>query len=210
MSNMKHLIVLTTLLLSVFILKAQNAKPQVYGEVGMGAGQTLFSADTKNQLRQALGGAFNPGITSNLIMAFYYAPEKWRGFGIGSRIKGSIATSVKGDFGDSYFFNFYNLAISTKYYAFSKQFNKGWYGRMGVGFGQLTTKRANEDTDSYTHQFAVGNTFTGSIGYSIPLRKTSISFEVEYEGSSRSGTINGVGDQNIRSGQAALNIIYSF
>lgn len=210
MSNMKHLSILTILLVSAFTLKAQNTKPQVYGEVGMGAGQTLFFADTKNQLRQALGGAFNPGITSNLIMAFYYAPEKWKGLGIGSRIKGSIATSVIGDFGDSYFFNFYNLAISTKYYAFSKQFNKGSYGRLGVGFGQLTTKRANEETNSYIHQFAVGNTITGSIGYSLPFSKSSISFEAEYEASSRSGTINGVGDQNIRSGQAAINIIYTF
>ncbi len=207
---MKKSILILTLLTFALVANAQEKKLPVYGELGLGFGQTLFMGDTKNQLRQALGGTFDPGIVSNVIMAVYYAPDRWKGLGIGSRIKGSIAGSVEGDFGDSYFFNYYNLSASVKYYAFSRQFNMGWYGRAGIGTGQLTTKRANEEKDSYTHQFAVGTTFTGSIGYTLPFQHTAISLEAEFEGSSRSGTIDGLGDQTISSGQLGVNFIYSF
>ena len=207
---MKKVIFILTIMTATFAAKAQEKELPVYGEFGLGFGQTLFFGDTKNQVRDALGGTFEPGITSNLAMAFYYAPKKWKGLGIGSRIKGSIATSVEGDFGDSYFFNYYNLSASAKYYAFSRQFNKGVYGRASVGFGQLTTKRANDETKNYVHQFAVGSTFTGSIGYSFTFKKSAISLEAEFESSSRNGTIKGIGDQSIRSGQIGLNVIYSF
>jgi hypothetical protein len=207
---MKKVVLMFAFVLAFFVANAQEKKLPVYGEFGVGFGQTLFMGETKNQVRSALGGAFEPGITGNLSMAFYYAPEKWKGLGLGSRIKGSIAGSVIGDFGDSYFFNYYNLSFSAKYYAFSGQFNRGLYARGSIGFGQLTTKRANEVTNNYVHQFAVGSTLTGSIGYSFPFNKSAISLEAEFESSSRSGTINGLGDQSIRSGQIGLNVIYSF
>jgi hypothetical protein len=207
---MKKEILMFAFALAVFVANAQEKKLPVYGEFGVGFGQTLFMGETKNQVRAALGGAFDPGITGNLSMAFYYAPENWKGLGLGSRIKGSIAGSIIGDFGDSYFFNYYNLSFSAKYYALSGQFNRGLYARGSIGFGQLTTKRANEVTNNYVHQFAVGSTLTGSIGYSFPFNKSAISLEAEFESSSRSGTINGIGDQSIRSGQIGLNVIYSF
>jgi hypothetical protein len=207
---MKKAIFLLALSAASFTVKSQESKSPVYGEFGLGFGQTLFMGETKNQVRAALGGTFNPGITSNLVMAFYYAPTSWKGLGIGSRIKGSIATSAPGDFGDSYFFNYYNLSASAKYYAFSGRFNKGLYGRAAVGFGQLTTKRANEATKEFVHQFAVGSTFTGSIGYSFALKKSAISLEAEFESSSRNGTIKSIGDQSIRSGQVGFNAIFSF
>jgi hypothetical protein len=207
---MKKILLFSAFILAAFAASAQEKKLPVYGEFGLGFGQTLFMGDTQNQLRSALGGSFDPGITNNLMMAFYYAPSKWKGLGIGSRIKGSIATSVEGDFGDSYFFNYYNLSASAKYYPFSQKFNKGFYARGGIGFGQLTTKRANDEKKEYVHQFAVGSTLTGSIGYSFPLRHSAISLEAEFETSSRSGTIDGIGDESIRSGQLGVNLIYSF
>ncbi len=206
---MKKTLFTSALLLASFFASAQDAKLPVYGEFGLGFGQTLFTGDTKTLVGEALGGTFDPGIASNLMMAFYYAPQKWKGLGIGSRIKGAIATSVTGDFGDSYFFNYYNLSASAKYYV-SREFNRGLYGRAGIGFGQLTTKRANETTNAYTHQFAVGITLTGSVGYSLPVRRGTFSLEAEYESSSRNGTIDRLGDQTLRSGQVALNLIYSF
>lgn len=207
---MKKGILMFALVATVLVANAQEKKLPVYGEFGLGFGQTLFMSETKTQIRSALGGTFDPGVTGNLSMAFYYAPEKWKGLGLGSRIKGSAAGSVIGDFGDSYFFNYYNLSFSAKYYAFSGQFNRGLYARASVGFGQLTSKRANEVTNNYVHQFAVGSTLTGSIGYSFPFNKSAISIEAEFESSSRSGTINGLGEQSIRSGQAGINVIYSF
>lgn len=206
---MKNVFLTSALFLTALVASAQSTKPTVYGEFGLGFGQTTFGSDTKAQLRSALGGAFDPGITNNLMMAFYYAPEKWKGFGVGSRIKGAIATSKTGDFGDSYFFNYYNISATAKYYA-SRQFNKGLYGRAGIGFGQLTTKRANETTNTYVHQFAVGNTLTGSIGYSLPTKRGALSLEAEYEQSSRNGTIDKLGEQTISSGQVAVNLIFSF
>ncbi len=205
----KSLLLVLALLLTQLV-SAQTEKQRIYGEVGLGFGQTTFGSSTKSQLRQALGGSFNPGIVGNSSMAFYYAPESWKGLGIGSRIKGAAAGSVIGEFGDSYFFNYYNLSASAKYYAISKTFNKGWYVRANAGFGQLTTKRANEKTDTYVHQFAIGSTYTGGIGYTVPFQKTALSLEVEAETSSRSGTVNGVGDVTITNGQIGMNLIWSF
>lgn len=197
------------ILFSTMTVQAQKAT--IYGEVGLGFGQTLFFGDIEDKLRQSLGGSFEPNIANNLMMAFYIAPENWKGLGIGSRIKGSIGTSVEGDFGDGYLFNYYNLAIAAKYYPFSQQFNKGIYGRGSIGFGQVTTKRENETTDEYRHQYAIGGVFTAGAGYTIPFKKTALSIEAEFEIANRNGTISGVGDgQPFQSGQLSVNFILSF
>lgn len=192
-------------------LHAQTGKKTVYGEVGLGFGQTLFAGDIRTKLRQSLGGSFEPGTGNNLLMGFYVAPETWRGLGIGSRIRGTFGAPVTGEFGDKYIFNYYNLAVSAKYYAISRQYNRGFYGRGSIGFGQLTTKRQNEAARQYTHQYAIGSSLMGGIGYTRPFRKTSLSIEAEYERSSRQGTINGVGDnQSFRSGQLGINLYVTF
>jgi hypothetical protein len=188
----------------------KKSKLPVYGEFGLGWGQTLFFGDMKAQLTQSYGGSFSPGIGNNLMMGFYVAPESWKGLGIGSRIKGTFGTSVKGDNGDSYIFNYYNLAVTAKYYALSRAFNKGLYARGSFGFGQFTTKRVNEATNLYKHQYAIGTSLMSGIGYTIPLKKAALSFEVEFDYSNRNGTIDGKGDAGYQSGQIGGNIILSF
>lgn len=188
----------------------EKSRFPIYGEIGLGFGQTLFFADMKSQLTKSYGGAFDSGTGNNLMMGFYIAPENWKGLGIGSRIKGTFGSSVKGDNGDSYIFNYYNLAITAKYYALSKEFNKGLYARGSFGFGQFTTKRVNEATNLYKHQYAIGTSLMGSIGYTLPFKKTAISFEAEFEYSNRNGTIDGFGDAGYQSGQIGGNIILSF
>lgn len=188
----------------------KKSKPIIYGEFGLGTGQTLFFGDMKSKLFQSYGGSFSPGIGNNVIMGFYVAPERWKGLGIGTRIKGTFGTSVKGDNGDSYIFNYYNLAVSAKYYALSKTFNKGFYVRGSWGFGQFTTKRVNEATKLYKHQYAIGSSLMGGIGFTIPLKKMSLSIETEFDYSSRTGTINGIGGSSYQSGQLGGNIILSF
>ncbi len=187
-----------------------KTKAPVYGEVGLGFGQTLFFGDIDAQLLASYGGSFSPGTGNNLMMGFYVAPVNWKGLGIGSRIKGTFGASVAGDNGDSYIFNFYNLALSAKFYALTGEFNKGLYARGGVGFGQFTSKRENEPTNLYRHQYAIGTTFTGGVGYTIPLKRTALSFEAEFEYSSRNGTIDGKGDASYQSGQICGNVIFSF
>lgn len=211
---------IATLAVSITCLFAQMVSAQttidkttklpIYGEIGLGFGQTLFWGDMKAQLTKSYGGAFEPGTGNNLMMGFNIAPENWKGLGIGSRIKGTFGTSVKGDNGDSYIFNYYNFAITAKYYALSKAFNKGLYARGSFGFGQFTTKRVNEATNLYKHQYAIGTSLMGGIGYTLPFKKTALSFEAEFEYSNRNGTIDGKGDAGYQSGQIGGNIILSF
>jgi hypothetical protein len=48
------------------------------------------------------------------------------------------------------------------------------------------------------------------LGWTIPLKKMALSGEVEFEYSSRNGTIDGVGTAGYQSGQLGANIILSF
>ena len=189
---------------------AQTQKLPLYGEVGLGINKTLYFGNTRAKLTQALGGSAKPGTGNNLLMGFYVAPEKWRGLGLGSRISGSFGAPRSGDFGDDYIFNYYNLALAAKYYGLSKQFNQGLYGRGSVGFGQFTTKRLQEATDSYRHQYAIGTSLMAGLGYSWLLKQYSVSLETEFETASRTGTVDEVGDVTFRSGQLGLNVIVTF
>lgn len=215
---MKKSIVTLAVSLTCFFAQLANAQTSadkktrfpIYGEIGLGVGQTLFWGDMKTQLTNSYGGSFSPGLGNNIMMGFYIAPENWKGLGIGSRIKGTFGTSVKGDNGDSYIFNYYNLAITAKYYALSKEFNKGLYVRGSLGFGQFTTKRVNETTNLYKHQYALGTSLMGGIGYTFPIRKMALSIEAEFDYSNRNGTIDGKGDTGYQSGQLGGNIILSF
>lgn len=191
-------------------LAAQTQKLPVYGELGLGVGHTLFRGDTKAYLRQALGGnGFDPGLGNNLMMGFYVAPEGWRGLGLGSRIRGTFGTPRRGDAGDRYIFNYYNLALSAKYYP-SGRFSRGLYGRGSLGFGQFTTKRFNDDARLYAHQYGIGRSVMLGAGYTLPFRRSALSLEAEWESSNRTGTVNGVGDVTFRSGQLGLNLTLSF
>ncbi len=210
MKNKFLLTVLTVVTVVLTNYAQTEKKSRVFAEVGLGFGQTLFGSDTKENLQAAYGGTFDPGTGNNLLMGFHYAPESWKGFGLGSRIKGTFGTSVKGSNGDDYIFNYYNLGLSAKYHFLSKTFNKGLYGRTGIGFGQFTSKRQNEDQNLYKHQYAIGSTFTAGLGWTFPFKKMAISIEAEYEYSSRNGTIDGKGDTTFTSGQIGGNVVISF
>lgn len=203
------------LLAAAPLAHAQTERKQtVFGEVGLGAGRTLFFGDIRTKLRQAIqANDFEPGIAGNLLLGFYVAPERWKGLGVGGRLKfsgsGGGATDSQGG---EYFFNYYNLGLSAKYYPVSREYNNGLYARATVGTGQLTTKHQFNDTaDTYLHQFAIGSVLTGSVGWTFPLKTTSLGLEVEFESGRRNGTISGIGDgQVFRSGQLGLNGVLTF
>jgi hypothetical protein len=188
---------------------AESKKP-VYAEVGLGINKTLYFGDTRAKLNRALGGSAGPGTGNNILAGFYVAPEQWGGLGVGSRISGSFGAPVTGDHGDEYIFNYYNLALAAKYYALSRTFGRGLYVRGSAGFGQLTTKRFREETNFYRHQYALGTSLMGGLGYTVPLKGFSLTLETEFETASRSGTVDGVGDQTFKSGQVGINVIVGF
>ncbi len=209
---MKHVLkmgIAVGLFVCAQVVHSQEKSQPLYAEFGLGFGQTLFFGDTKQKVGNALGASFDPGVVSNLFMSFYYTPQKLKGVGIGGRIKGSIAGPV-GEGNDDFFFNYYTFGPTIKYYPFSQQFNKGFYTRISFGSGQLTTKRANDETKNYTHQFAVGSTLMGGLGYTFLLADKSFSIETEFEYSSRNGTVQSIGEQTFQSGQIGLNLVYSF
>ncbi|NJK82514.1 MAG: hypothetical protein HC912_00555, partial [Saprospiraceae bacterium] len=177
---------------------------------GLGAGQAIINASSKASLETALGGTFEPSLGNNLMMAFYAAPENWKGLGIGSRIHGTFGTPTDGTNSSQYVFNYYNLAFAAKYFVLTKAFNKGLYVNGSLGFGQFTAKRLNESTNDYQHQYAIGTSLMTGVGYTFPFKKTALSIEVQYENANRNGTVNGIGEVNFQSGQIGGNIILSF
>jgi hypothetical protein len=195
-----------------FAARAQQAdtKRPVYAEVGVGINKTLYFGDTRAKLTQALGGSAQAGTGNNILAGFYVAPEKWRGLGVGSRISGSFGAPVEGDFGDDYIFNYYNLALAAKYYPLSREFGRGLYLRGSAGFGQLTTKRFDDERNFYRHQYALGTSLMGGVGYTLPLKGFSLGLETEFESAARSGTVDGLGSQTFRSGQVGVNFIVGF
>lgn len=206
--------ILLGLTLSVAInapLAAQTRKLPVYGEIGLGVGKTLFRGDAGASLQKALGGSseFKPCIGNNLMMGFYVAPNHWHGLGVGSRIRGTFGVSSPGSGNETYIFNYYNVALSAKYYP-SGQFNRGVYGRGSFGFGQFTTKRLIDDSRTYVHQYGIGSSVMLGVGYSVPLKSTSLSLEAEWESARRNGTVNTIGDVVFRTGQLGVNLILTY
>lgn len=187
-----------------------DSKLPVYGEVGIGFGQTLLFGDTKAALRRSYGGASDPGTGSSLMMGFVLAPRSFHGVGIGARIKGTFGSPQKGDQGDDYIFNGYALSLAVKAYPFAKTFNEGPYARVSIGFGQMTTKRQNEATSSYRHQYAIGLTLAGALGYTLPVGPVGLGLEFEMEYSNRNGTAAGIGATTFASGHAGGNFVVSF
>jgi hypothetical protein len=187
-----------------------DSKLPVYGEMGIGFGQTLFFGETKSALRRSYGGGGDPGVGSSLMMGFVVAPRVFHGVGVGARIKGTFGSPQKGDAGDDYIFNGYALSLAVKAYPFAKTFNEGPYARASLGFGQMTTKRQNEATSSYRHQYAIGLTLAGALGYTLQVGPVGLGLEAELEYSNRRGTADGIGAITFESGHVGGNFVVSF
>lgn len=193
------------------VCSAQSQKASIFAEIGLGVGQAIINSPTRAALENALGGGFEPSIGNNLTMAFYVSPEYWKGLGVGSRIHGTFGSPTGGENNSDYVFNYYNLSIAAKYFLLSKVFNKGFYLNGSIGFGQFTAKRLNEANNEYQHQYAIGTSLMGGVGYALPFKKTALSLELQYEAANRNGTVNGVVESvRFRTGQFGGNLILSF
>ena len=76
----------------------------------------------------------------------------------------------------------------------------------------MTTKRLRKEDNFYKHQYAFGTTGSASVGYVFPLGQQGkgIGVEVDFEASSRTGTVDGIGDHTFKTGQVGANVFYTF
>ncbi|MEO1217265.1 MAG: hypothetical protein AAFY45_27305 [Bacteroidota bacterium] len=193
---------------------AQSEKLPIYGHVAIGYGNTFFygTLAEKETINDGRGFGRNQGNT--LSTFFYVSPEKWNGLGIGSGVKGFFATPNNGGNNETYLFNYYHVGVGLKYHPFSNQFNKGFYTKVNFGFGQMTEKMRYNDENRYEHQFAIGTTILGGLGYAFPIgksQKAAINIDLEAEYSSRRGDVTGLGeDQQFQNSHISINFGLSF
>lgn len=214
---MKNVFVAALIFLSALTagnLQAQSAKTPIYAQISIGYGNTFFygSLADKETINDSRGFGRNQGNT--LSSFFYAAPAAWNGLGLGSGVKGFFATPNNGGDNETYFFNYYHVGVGLKYHLFSQQFNEGFYTKANVGFGQMTEKTKFNNERRYEHQFAIGTTLLGGIGYAFPIGKskhTALNIDLEAEYSSRSGDVTGLGEsQRFQNSHISINVGISF
>jgi hypothetical protein len=204
------------LVLSLTTVQAQenvSAKLPIYGNISIGYGNTFFygTLAEKETINDGRGFGRNQG---NTLATFYYvAPASWRGLGVGTGIKGFFATPNNGGNNETYLFNYYHVGIGAKYHFVSREFNKGVYAKSSFGFGQMTEKMRYNNTKTYEHQFAVGTTVLGGIGYAIPIfkQKAALAIDLDFEYSSRRGDVTGLGEnQRFQNSHVSVNVGLGF
>jgi hypothetical protein len=191
----------------------ESEKIPVYGTISIGYGNTFFSGRLaeKETINDSRGYGRNQGNT--LMTWFYVAPQRWKGLGIGTGLKGFFATPNNGGNDETYLFNYYHVGLGAKYYPFSRVFNRGFSLRSNFGIGQMTEKTKFNATQTYEHQFAIGRTVLLGVGYSIPVfkKKAALNIDFDYENSSRRGDVTGLGEnQSFRNSHVSLNIGLGF
>ena len=195
-------------------VSAASTKIPIYAHVAIGYGNTFFygSLSDKETINDGRGFGRNQGNT--LSTFFYVAPQKWKGLGIGSGVKGFFASPNNGGDNETYLFNYCHVGLGLKYFPFSKKFNDGFCIKSGFGFGQMTEKMRYNDEKRYEHQFALGTTILGGIGYAMPVGKNkryAITVDLEGEYSSRSGDVTGLGeDQKFENSHVSINFGIGF
>jgi hypothetical protein len=195
--------------ISVHAQEQISPKIPVYGNFSVGYGNTFFygSLAEKETINDGRGFGRNQG--STLASFFYLAPAAWKGFGIGTGVKGFIAAPNNGGANETYFFNYYHVGLGARYFPFSRTFNRGVNVKSSVGFGQMTEKMRYNNTQTYEHQFAIGSTILGGIGYALPVAggKFAITVDLEAEYSSRRGDVSGRGENQVfQNSHISLNV----
>ncbi|GAB3641596.1 hypothetical protein [Spirosoma arcticum] len=207
-----------TALLTTVAVQAQDTEPTpaklpIYANISIGYGNTFFSGTLaqKETINDGRGYGRNQGNT--LTTWFYLAPNRWKGLGVGTGIKGFFATPNNGDNNETYLFNYYHVGVGAKYYLLSRTFNQGLCLKSSFGIGQMTEKTKFNNSRTYEHQFAVGTTLLAGLGYSIPVfkKRSALNIDFDYEIANRRGDVTGIGeDQPFRNSHVSLNIGLGF
>lgn len=168
-------------------------KIPVYGSVAIGYGNTFFQGflGDKETINDERGFGRNDGYSFSTF--YYWAPESFKGLGLGTGVKGMIARPNEGDNDETYSYNYYAVGISVKDYFISKKFNQGFAVKAGIGYGPANERMKFGGTNTYDFQNANGFAFSGGCGYAIPFKKSNsaITVEFDYEYSNRNARITG-------------------
>ena len=168
-----------------------SQKSPVFGTVSVGYGNTFFSGvlSEKEERNDQRGFGRNDGIT--LATFYYWAPEKFRGLGIGTGVRAFVARPNSGNNNETYTYNYYHIGISLRDYFITKRFNEGLYVIANVGWGQGAEKYSFGNTNAHEFQNASGITLLGGLGYAIPLGngRTALNLDLSYEYANRNAEV---------------------
>lgn len=188
-------------------------KLPVYGSVSVGYGNTFFSGalSEKEERNDQRGFGRNDGIT--LATFYYWAPESWRGWGIGTGLRAFVARPNNGNNQETYTYNYYHAGMSVRNYLVTKRFNEGLYLVANVGWGQGTEKYSFGSRNAHEFQNASGITVLGGLGYAIPIGKqrSALNMDLSYEYANRNAEItDNNGTVDYINSQASFNIGFTF
>lgn len=188
-------------------------KLPVYGSVSVGYGNTFFSGalSEKEERNDQRGFRRNDGVT--LATFYYWAPESWRGWGIGTGLRTFVARPNRGNNQETYTYNYYHVGVSVRNYLVTKRFNEGLYLIANVGWGQGTEKYSFGNANTHEFQNASGITVLGGLGYAIPIgkRRSALNLDLSYEYSNRNAEItDNSSTADYVNGQVSFNVGFTF
>jgi hypothetical protein len=200
--------ILITLLFGHTTLFAQAEKKEnisfTRAEFKGGYGITIFGAGLKEKADAGNFSSSGGGLAS---LAAYRKFKKINNLNLGIKYKSLGAGPAKGDNGQEMFFNYWGAALSSKYFPFDKNAEKGIYLQGDYFFvSQFTQKYRTTVNKNFDHQFAIGNSFVIGAGYDFPVGngQAMLTIGIEYEMSNRKGEVTGIGDKTFENANLGI------
>lgn len=183
-----------------------------YGELKIGYGITSFGDGLSDRYEE---GNFSTSGGSLTTLSVYRKFEFTDYLNFGLKFKGLGAMPSSNEVGEEMFFNFWSVAISTKYFPFAAENNTiptGIYLNADYNFiTQFTQKYRNTETLDFDHQFAIGSSFTVGAGYHYDLgNRYGLVASVEYDLASRTGEVQDIGDVTFQNDNISFQIGLTF
>ncbi len=173
---------------------APKEKTQVYGAISIGYGNTFLrgALGDKETINDERGFGRNDGMSISTY--YYWAPQKFRGLGLGTGLKGFIARPNEGEDNETYTYDYYSLALGVKDFFVSKEFNRGISINANIGYGISMERTEFGNTNTINLQIARGLSYGGGIGYAIAIAGNgmAINIDLDYEYANRQADISGV------------------
>jgi hypothetical protein len=155
---MKNIISITLLLFGQTLLFAQSNPENVSftrAEFRGGYGLSSFGEGLKERYA---AGNFSTSGGGLATLAAYHKFKNVNCFNFGLKYKSLGASPSKGDNGQEMFFNYWGAAVTTKYFPFDRNAQKGLYLQADYFFiTQFTQKYRTKANLVFEHQFAIGN-----------------------------------------------------